>query len=231
MIEVYKAIQRDTDWLTDMQKISDYSMRPGATGPFQGDHGERHAKMVSSYAVEILDQLGEDKNTIIAGAISGLLHDRALVSGERSLHAERSAVKARQYLARFAMAKSDIERIVHAIANHSDGQNSNSNLDLALLLADKADINRDRLRQTNDSLARGIQHLRRISVQINLAEKHLNLSYNTDQAFDPTTIYEWPKMITIPQLVADQLDLSLRFYINEKPVNLTETLPKLYKNT
>lgn len=110
------------------------------------EHGERHAKMVSKTAGRILRDLGKDERIITLGGIAGYLHDIGNVIN-RDHHAQTGSVIVLSILTTMAMPVDDIAEIIGAIGNHHEEDGFPvSDIAAALILADKSDVHRSRVR-------------------------------------------------------------------------------------
>lgn len=110
------------------------------------EHGTRHASWVSSVAYNVLDRLGFPEREAELAAIAGYLHDIGNVAG-RPRHEQTGALLARDILARLGLPYTEIGVVMGAIGNHEEdvGQVV-SNVGAALVLADKSDVHRSRVR-------------------------------------------------------------------------------------
>jgi len=112
------------------------------------EHGVRHAKIVSKGARKILESLGKDKRICELGAIAGYLHDIGNVIS-RTRHAQTGALIAQSVLSEMGMDIDDITEIMTAIGNHHEEDGIPvSDITAALILADKADVHKSRVRTT-----------------------------------------------------------------------------------
>ena len=113
------------------------------------EHSNRHIGIVSKRTEEILTKLGYDEHTIELGKIAGYLHDIGNCVN-RVDHAHSGAILAYNILKEIGMPASDIAEIVMAIGNHDEGTGTAvSDISAALILADKSDVHRDRVINTN----------------------------------------------------------------------------------
>ena len=114
------------------------------------EHNFQHAELISSLTYEILATLGHSAREAELGAIAGYLHDIGnLVS--RYGHGMSGAMIAFYILLEMGMEPDEIAIIMGAIGNHeehADGQPVN-NVAAALILADKSDVHRSRVRKTD----------------------------------------------------------------------------------
>jgi metal-dependent HD superfamily phosphatase/phosphodiesterase len=113
------------------------------------EHGLRHASLVSTVTQGILMQLQVAPRRAELGAISGYLHDVGNLVGRRG-HNSTGGVIAMGLLQRMGMPPQEIVEVVTAIANHDEGDGEPvSDLSAALILADKSDVHRSRVRNPN----------------------------------------------------------------------------------
>ena len=115
------------------------------------EHSNRHIGIVSKRTEEILTKLGYDEHTIELGKIAGYLHDIGNCVN-RVDHAHSGAILAYNILKEMGMPAPDITEIVMAIGNHDEETGTAvSAISAALILADKSDVHRDRVVNTNMS--------------------------------------------------------------------------------
>ena len=111
------------------------------------DHGQRHAKLVSSISSNILDRLGFPQREQDLASIAGYLHDIGNVVC-RPFHAQVGAILAGRILEDLGMIPAEIAEVMGAIGNHEpeDGCQAVSAVSAAVILADKSDVHRSRVR-------------------------------------------------------------------------------------
>uniref|UniRef100_A0A7C4GDX0 HD domain-containing protein n=1 Tax=candidate division WOR-3 bacterium TaxID=2052148 RepID=A0A7C4GDX0_UNCW3 len=110
------------------------------------EHGLRHARLVAKNARQLLLDLGYEERAAELAAIASYLHDIGNVVN-RDQHERVSALLAREVLIRLGMEFGEVARIIAAIGNHhEDSGNPVSEVSAALILADKADVHRSRVR-------------------------------------------------------------------------------------
>ena len=112
------------------------------------EHGARHRGVVCSRTQQILQSSGATAREIELGKMAAYLHDVGCFVARQS-HAQSGALLAYQLLRSRGMDVSDCAIVSNAIANH-DEQTGHpcSNVSAALVLADKSDVHRDRVRPT-----------------------------------------------------------------------------------
>lgn len=115
------------------------------------EHSARHINMVSSRAARLLQDLGYDEHRVELARIAGYMHDIGNVVN-RVDHAHSGAILAYEILKEMGMNIDDRTEIMMAIGNHDEATGTAvSDISAALILADKSDVHRDRVRNTNMS--------------------------------------------------------------------------------
>lgn len=129
------------------------------------EHSFRHAGLVANISANILERLGYPQRECELVAIAGYLHDIGNVV-TRYNHGQSGAYLALQILRELGMPWEETALIMSAIGNHEEeyGQPVN-NIAAALILADKSDVHRSRVR--NRDVANFDIHDR-----VNYAAKH-----------------------------------------------------------
>jgi metal-dependent HD superfamily phosphatase/phosphodiesterase len=113
------------------------------------EHGFRHVTYVSNLAGNILRYLNYPERLCELASIAGYLHDIGNVVN-RTDHGQSSAVIAMVILDNLGMPAEEIALIISAIGNHEEeiGEPINP-VSAALILADKSDVNKARVRNPN----------------------------------------------------------------------------------
>jgi metal-dependent HD superfamily phosphatase/phosphodiesterase len=110
------------------------------------EHGLRHARLVAERSYYILKKLGYEERKAELAAITGFLHDIGNVVN-RDKHEHMSAILAYQILKRMKMPYSEILEVVAALGNHHEEDGTPiSEISAALIIADKSDVHRTRVR-------------------------------------------------------------------------------------
>lgn len=113
------------------------------------EHSHRHISIVSQRAGEILKTLGYPERTIELAKIAGYLHDIGNCVN-RVDHAHSGAILAYNILKDMGMPVEERTEIMMAIGNHDEKTGTAiSDISAALILADKSDVHRDRVLNTN----------------------------------------------------------------------------------
>ena len=115
------------------------------------EHSIRHISIVSSRAGRILETLGYPEERIELARIAGYMHDIGNCVN-RVDHAHSGALLAYQILKEMGMDVKRRTEIMMAIGNHDEQTGTAvSDISAALILADKSDVHRDRVVNTNMS--------------------------------------------------------------------------------
>ena len=110
------------------------------------EHSMRHINIVSNRAAEVLKNLGYDEHRIELARIAGYMHDIGNAVN-RTDHAHSGAILAYQILKEMGMDMEDRAEIMMAIGNHDEATGTAvSDISAALILADKSDVHRNRVR-------------------------------------------------------------------------------------
>lgn len=113
------------------------------------EHGTRHTALVSSRAGKILSSLDYDKRRVELAQIAGYLHDIGN-SVNRVDHSQSGAILAYNLLKNMGMNITECVEVMTAIGNHDEEYgNAVSDISAALILADKSDVSRTRVRKSN----------------------------------------------------------------------------------
>lgn len=116
------------------------------------EHGFRHAGLVARIAYNVLHRLDFDDRVAELGAISGYLHDLGnFVS--RTMHSQTGAAITYDLLRELGMSYSEIGVVLAAIGNHEEEFGNPVNPPgAALIVADKSDVHRSRVRVKDPAL-------------------------------------------------------------------------------
>lgn len=114
------------------------------------EHSFAHVGRVADVAANILIALGRDARTVELARMAGYLHDIGnLVNREE--HSQSGAVMAFTTLRDMGMPPEEIAEITTAIGNHDEGTGVPvSDIAAALILADKSDVRRSRVRNSEE---------------------------------------------------------------------------------
>lgn len=158
------------------------------------EHGHRHAELVSRIALNIMRQLGRPQREAELAAIAGYLHDIGNVVS-RHLHGQTGALIARGILNRLGMDPEEVAVVIGSIGNHDPEDISKpvSTISAAVILADKTDVHRSRVR--NEDLSTFDVHDRvnyavtRSFLRVEEGGERLTLELEIDQAISSLVEY------------------------------------------
>jgi metal-dependent HD superfamily phosphatase/phosphodiesterase len=115
------------------------------------EHSFAHVGTVAYNAAYLLCEIGADERDVELARIAGYMHDIGNIVN-RVDHSQSGALIAFRILDKMQMPAGEIAKIVTAIGNHDEGTGIPvSEIAAAIILADKADVRRSRVRNT-DSL-------------------------------------------------------------------------------
>jgi metal-dependent HD superfamily phosphatase/phosphodiesterase len=113
------------------------------------DHSKAHTALVADRAANILQRLCYDEHTQMLARIAGFMHDIGNAIN-RSRHGEYGAILANDILKKYDLSLEDRLTIVSAIGNHDESTGGAKDaVSAALILADKSDVRRNRVRTTD----------------------------------------------------------------------------------
>ena len=186
------------------------------------EHSFAHVTKVAESAAMILSALGYDGHTVELAKIAGYLHDIGnLVNREE--HSQSGAVIAFRILDRFGFEPEDIATVVTAIGNHDEGTGVAVNaVAAALIIADKADVRRSRVRNrdasTFDIHDRVNYSVFDTSLDIDIDVKEVRLSIKIDT--DISSIMDYFEIFLTRMIMcrksAETLGLAFKLTINDQ---------------
>ncbi len=113
------------------------------------EHNVRHAAKVSEVAGNILKTLKHPEKDVILAEVAGYLHDMGNFLGRQN-HDQLGAILSKDILDNFNVDAGDAIRIMGAIGIHErENIGIHDPVSAALLIADKADVHRSRVRNTS----------------------------------------------------------------------------------
>lgn len=158
------------------------------------DHGYGHAGLTAKIAGELLDTLGYDAHTCELARIAAYMHDIGNAVN-RADHALTGGTLAFSILSSLGMPAKDIAAVVTAIGNHDEhAANAVTPLSAALILADKSDVRRSRVRCKPSDINFDIHDRVNYAVvdsalNVNKAQQTLTLRLTIDTAICPVMDY------------------------------------------
>lgn len=116
------------------------------------EHGIRHVSFVSRATGEILRELGYDERTVELGAIAGWVHDIGNAVNRRQ-HGITGAIMTFRIFSEMGMPSDEVALLVSALGNHEEDIGVPVNpISAALIIADKSDAHRSRVRKDKFNL-------------------------------------------------------------------------------
>ena len=110
------------------------------------EHGERHVGLVARISYNVLKRLGHPERECELASIAGYLHDIGNAVN-RDHHAQTGGAMAMQILTDLGLPDDEILTVIGAIGNHHENDGDPvSAVAAAVILADKSDVHRTRVR-------------------------------------------------------------------------------------
>ncbi len=186
------------------------------------EHSFAHVSNVANTAASILRCLGYGSRKVELAQIAGYLHDIGNLVN-RVDHSQSGALMAFRILDNMGMDAGEIAEIVTAIGNHDEGTGVPvSEIAAALILADKSDVRRSRVRNgdfsTFDIHDRVNYSVVDSELIINTEDKTIRLVLKIDTAI--SSLMEYFEIflgrMTLCCHAADKLGLSFKLTINQQ---------------
>lgn len=157
------------------------------------EHGFRHLNLVSNISFNVLRLLELPSRDAELAAIAGYIHDIGNVVNRKGHH-HSGAILAYYILDDMKMPPDEIFTVIAAIGNHDEqtGQPVSS-VAAALILADKSDVHRTRVRNRNysgfDIHDRVNYAAERSFLRVDAETKHIELELDIDPSISPVMDY------------------------------------------
>lgn len=186
------------------------------------EHSFAHVTLVAEGAGELLSKLGYDDHTVELCKIAGFLHDIGNLVN-RVDHSQSGAILAFRILDGRGMPPADIATVVSAIGNHDEGSGVPvSAVAAALILADKSDVRRSRVRNfdmaTFDIHDRVNYSVTASKLSLSKDKKAIELRLSIDTGISPVMSYFeifLGRMIMCKK-AAEHLGCAFNLFINEQ---------------
>ncbi len=213
----YNAIREDPAIQTYITRADESLRTQGFT-----EHSFAHVGLVAENAAYILKSLNYDAHTIEMAKIAAYLHDIGNLVN-RIEHSQSGAVMAFRILDHYDMPAEDIATIVTAIGNHDEGTGVPVNaVSAALILADKSDVRRSRVRNTDitkfDIHDRVNYSVERSVLEMNDAHTVITLKLHIDTKISTVMDYFeiFLQRMLLCRKAAERLGLQFKLLINEQ---------------
>ena len=184
------------------------------------DHSEAHCVLVAERAAYVLRSLGFDEHQQELVKIAGFMHDIGNAIN-RTHHAEIGALLANDILKNTDMPMADRIAIIAAIGQHDESTGGSKDpISAALILADKTDVRRNRVR-TRDTADFDIHDRVNYAVtgsalKVDAQEKRIALNLQVDESI--CTMYEYFDIFLARMLMcrgaAEMLGCRFRLTVN-----------------
>ena len=186
------------------------------------EHSFAHVVHVAEMAGYILQTLGYDDRTVELAKIAGYMHDIGNLVNRKE-HSQSGAIMAWSILNDMDCDPGELATIVTAIGNHDEGTGVPVNaVAAALILADKADVRRSRVRNENiasfDIHDRVNYSVKKSVLKINEDKTIVKLKLTVDTKYGSVMDYFeifMGRMILCRQ-AAEKLGLQFKLIINEQ---------------
>jgi len=157
------------------------------------EHGQRHTSWVANVSRNVLQRLGYPERTCELAAVAGYLHDIGNTVNRRD-HATAGALMAKDVLMGYGMDPEEVAAVMGAIGNHEESTGDPvGEISAALNIADKSDVHRSRVRETNptkfdihDRVNYATLHS---FVRVDPEEKRIELEVGIDTSIAPLMDY------------------------------------------
>ena len=213
----YEQIRRDEEIRTYIERADAALCALGYT-----EHNQAHVCRVAEEAGRILKTLGHSERDVELAKITGYLHDIGNVVNRRD-HCQSGAVMAFSLLRERGFDALDIADMMTAIGNHDEGTGTPvSAIAAALILADKSDVRRSRVRNndrsTFDIHDRVNYSVEKSTLAINEEKTLLTLSLTIDTSIGSVSDYFeiFLERMLLCRRAAERLGLKFRLIANEQ---------------
>ncbi|WP_324824477.1 HD domain-containing protein [Sinanaerobacter sp. ZZT-01] len=218
----YELIKNNEEINTYIKKGNDLLAAIGFT-----EHGFAHAGKVSEKAGEILKILNYSERTVELAKIAAYMHDIGNCVNRHD-HAQSGAIMAFRILDRLGCDPEELADIIGAIGNHDEGTGTAfSPISAALILADKSDVRRSRVRYKK----RKKESLTDIHDRVNYAvtnsilsvepdEKKITLNLKIDTEISPVMEYFEIFLTRMLMCINAAEYFGLRFELNMNDIKL-----------
>lgn len=183
------------------------------------EHSFAHVTKVAETAGCILRTLGHDERKVELTKIAGFLHDIGNLVN-RVDHSQSGAIIAFRILDKMGMDPMEISTIVAAIGNHDEGTGVPvSDVAAALIIADKSDVRRSRVRgkiETGDIHDQVNYSVTSSELKINDDKSSITLDLTIDTAFSSVMDYFeiFLGRMILCRKAADKLGMVFKLVIN-----------------
>ena len=210
--------------IKENEEINTYIRQADSTLSALGytEHSFAHVTLVAEKAGYILSSLGYPLRTVELAKIAAYLHDIGNLVN-RVAHSQSGAIMAFRLLDHLGFPPDEISQIVAAIGNHDEGTGVPvSPLAAALILADKSDVRRNRVRNQDESAFdihdRVNYSVKKAELKINGARTIIKLKLSVDTRYGSVMDYFeiFLQRMILCRKAAEKLGLQFKLMINEQ---------------
>ena len=210
--------------ITKSEAIKTYIIRADESLGALGftEHSFEHVMHVAETAGYILDSMGYEPRTVELAKIAGYLHDIGNLVNRKD-HSQSGAVMAWSILNDMGCDPEEVATIVTAIGNHDEGTGVPVNaVAAAMILADKADVRRTRVRNkdlsTFDIHDRVNYSVKKSILKINEEKTIVKLKLSIDTKYGSVMEYFeiFMQRMILCRKAAEKLGLQFKLIINEQ---------------
>ena len=184
------------------------------------EHSFAHVEKVAADAKYILSTLGYPEREVELAMIAAYLHDIGNLVN-RVEHSQSGAVMAFRILDKLGMEPSEIATVVTAIGNHDEGTGVPVNtVSAALILADKSDVRRSRVRNTDitdfDIHDRVNYSVKKSRLEVSSEDKEIRLELEIESEYSSVMDYFeiFLERMILCRKAAERLGMKFRLLIN-----------------
>ncbi len=213
----YEEIKKDESIRTYIIRADESLAAIGLT-----EHSFAHLTIAAEKAGYILEELGYPARTVELAKIAGYLHDIGNLVN-RIEHSQSGAVMAFRILDKMGFPPDEIATIITAIGNHDEGTGQPvSDVAAALILADKSDVRRSRVRNQDmsgfDIHDRVNYSVTKSELKINEAHTLIKLKLTVDTRYSSVMDYFeiFLSRMVLCRKAAEKLGLQFKLMINEQ---------------
>ena len=219
MSVTYEQIKQNEAVRTYIRKADESLAALGYT-----EHSFAHVTRVAETAGKLLEDLGYPARVVELSRIAGYLHDIGNLVN-RVDHSQSGAVIAFRLMDRLNFPPDEIAEVVTAIGNHDEGTGVPvSALAAALILADKSDVRRSRVRNrdktTFDIHDRVNYSVEQSSLAISEDKTAITLDLSVDTRYGSVMDYFeiFLTRMVMSRKAAEKLGIRFRLVINDQQV-------------
>ena len=213
----FENLRKDSEILAYIESANNVLGQIGYT-----EHGMAHAVKTGEDASRILSSLGYDEHTCELARIAGLIHDIGNTVN-RCDHAQSGAFLAFELLRARGFDYKDVIEITTAVGHHDEKTAAPvTPIAAALILADKADVRRSRVRNadasTFDIHDRVNYSVTSSELILNDTHTHLTLKLTVDTHYSSVMDYFeiFLERMILCRKAADRLGLVFKLVINDQ---------------